>query len=92
MSNLTFGSYDVETRKIGEETFVSCKGVIGTLSQLENWLDNHKSEPFKKFHFGMGSKLSEIVIDGDYVKIACLQEDYSSFRKKVSLLKNNKNG
>lgn len=81
---ITFGGYPVEYRTIGDECFVSCKGVVGTMSQLERWLDNHLSDPYTKFYFGRGDKLSEIVRDGDDVKIACLRENYSKFVTKLT--------
>jgi hypothetical protein len=91
MPDLTFGDYPVTTKNLGSDVLINCKGVTGTLSQLTAWLDNHANDPYAKFQFGMGSKISDIIIDGTNVKIACLQEDYSTFKKKISILKKQNN-
>lgn len=90
MSEMTFGGYPVRTRKISNsETLVNCKGVTGTLSQLVTWLENHRPSDLNTYYFGVKSKQSEIKLDGQTIKIACLEEDYKSFKSKIIKLKLN---
>lgn len=86
--DLSFGEHpvDIDHDLDSGITVLTCKGVTGTLDQLENWLYNHYRDNLTKYYFGVGSKLSEIVRDGDKVKIACLQEDYVEFKLKLNRL------
>jgi hypothetical protein len=84
ITNVFFGGYPVSISFIGEEVLVTCKGVTGTLEQLDYWLQQHRKNNFEKFYFGYGGKLSEIVRDGEEVKIACLSENYQSFKLKLN--------
>lgn len=86
----TFGGYPVIIESHLQYTLVKCKGVTGELSQLERWYKGHGKDDFAKFYFGFGDKLSEIVITPfNTVKIACLEEDYNSFKNKVKQLISN---
>jgi hypothetical protein len=84
-TDVTFGGYPVELSFIGNNTLVTCKGVTGTIDQLDYWLHNHNKNNFEKFYFGIGDKLSEIVRNKDNdVEIACLKEDYFGFKLKLN--------
>jgi hypothetical protein len=82
----TFGGYPVTIQESNIGVLVACKGVVGTLDQLEYWLFNHVRSPYEKFTFGEGAKEAEIVRDGNLVKIACLQEEYVGFKLKLNNL------
>lgn len=85
LTETTFGGHPVSLEDYEGVTVVSCKGVIGTLDQLDYWLHNHKRTSTETFYFGVGEKRSEIVLQPDnMVKIACLQEDYFSFKLKLN--------
>jgi hypothetical protein len=86
--DLTFGGYPAEINHVSDidMTTITCKEVTGTLAQLEDWLFNHYKDPYTKYYFGAGVKRSEIVRDGNKVKIACLQEDYVEFKLKINRL------
>jgi hypothetical protein len=86
--DLSFGGYpvDVDHDLDTDVTIVTCKGVTGTVGQLENWLYNHYKDTLTTYYFGIGDKLSEIVRDGNEVKIACLKENYVEFKLKLNRL------
>lgn len=84
ITNVTFGEYPVYVSSVNNEILVTCKGVTGTLEQLDYWLQNHRKNNFEKFYFGYGGKHSEIVRDGEEIKIACLSENYHSFKLKLN--------
>lgn len=86
MSEPSFGGHPVETTFFEDETVVTCKGISGTVTQLDHWLHNHKKNGLDKFYFGVGDKISEIEIEpvSNMVKIACLKEDYFSFKMKLN--------
>ena len=83
-TDVTFGGYPVLILEESGVTLVSCKGVTGTLGQLEDWLHNHKKMGIIKWYFSYADKRSEIVVDGERVKIACLEEDYNEFKVKLN--------
>ncbi len=83
--DFTFGGYPIEEWHLnGDHMAITVKGLTGTVDQLEDWLFHHYSDPYRKYYFGLGDKLSEIVRDGDQVKIACLKEDYVGFKLKLN--------
>src|SRR5689334_1298129 len=83
-TDVTFGGYPVSILEEAGITLVSCKGVTGTLGQMEDWLYNHKKMFITKWYFGYADKRSEIIVDGDKVKIACLEENYQEFISKLN--------
>lgn len=83
-TDVTFGNYPVLILQEKGVTLVSCKGVTGTLGQLEDWLHNHKNMSVVRWYFGYADKRSEIIVDGERIKIACLEEDYKQFTKKLN--------
>jgi hypothetical protein len=84
--DIGFGGYPVKMMhdSISGTTIITCKEVTGTLGQLEDWLFNHYKDPYTKYYFGYGDKRSEIVRDGEDVKIACLKENYLEFKLKLN--------
>ena len=86
---LMFGGYPVQFHYGYENKdiiMVTCKGVTGSLDQLEDWLFNHIRNPYQPYYFGYGEKRGEIVRDGELVKIACLSEEYVGFKIKLNKL------
>ena len=86
LDDFTFGGYPIDVDHDLESgvTIVTCKEVSGTLDQLEDWLRNHHKDNYSKYYFGVGEKRSEIVRDGEMVKIACLKEEYVEFKIKLN--------
>jgi hypothetical protein len=85
---LTFCNFPVEMELVGDEVYVSCKGVTGTLTQAELYLDNEKG---KKFYFGE-SRIRNY--PDKMVKIDCLIDTRVKFLqiyKEAKKLKNEHN-
>lgn len=83
--DFTFGGYPIETFHLTQYgVAITVKGVTGTVDQLEHWLRNHYKDPYAKYYFGFGEKRSEIVRDGELIKIACLSENYVEFKLKLN--------
>jgi hypothetical protein len=83
-TGVTFGGHPVLVLEESGVTFVSCKDVTGTLGQLEDWLHNHKTMYVTKWYFSYADKKSEIIVDGDKIKIACLEDNYKEFVPKLN--------
>lgn len=83
-TDVTFGDHPVFILEESGVTLVSCKGVTGTLGQMEDWLRHHKTTFATKYYFGYADKKSEIVLDSGMVKIACLEENYEEFKTKLN--------
>lgn len=80
----TFGGHPVFRRFVHGKPYFKCKKVIGSLDQLKDWNSNHKSQNFREFLFG--EEKIELNPLTNMIKIACLEEDYFSFKFKVSNL------
>lgn len=72
---LTFNGYPVSLELIDGEVYVTCKGVTGSLTQAEKYLDNEKG---KKFYFGE-SRIRNY--PDKMVKIDCLIDTFENFYK-----------
>jgi len=70
---LTFGGFPVEMELIDDEVYVTCKGVTGSLTQAEKYLENKKGE---KFYFGE-SRIRNY--PNKMVKIDCLIDSLENF-------------
>lgn len=84
LTDATFGGHPVEVDIFDGEVLVTCKGVTGTLDQMDHWLHNHYRDNFQKYYFGVGDKMSEIIRDGERVKIACLEDEYLDFKIRLN--------
>jgi len=72
----TFGEYPVSFVKNDGEVYITCKGVTGTLTQLENHLINHKK--YKRF----GE--SKITYKDSKVHIDCLSDTEEKFNNLIN--------
>jgi hypothetical protein len=68
-SEITFGNYPVEFSIKDDEVYISCKGVVGTLSQVEGFI----KDKFKKLRHYFGKSKIRHWHKG-LVKIDCLED------------------
>ena len=80
MDNYTFGGYPIEVEVIGDDAILTCKGVIGKLSEIEAFL---KKSNYPSNIYPFGDKCLIEAEDNDYVRIACLRESRAATKKMV---------
>lgn len=82
---ITFNGHPVTMDLIDDEVYITCKGVVGTLSQAKEYIENKKHG---KFYFGEARIRN---YPDKKVKIDCLIDDYSKILqiyKQAKQLKN----
>jgi len=72
-NQLTFGDYPVYMEVIGEEVFITCKGITGTLTQGHKFLNKEKKT---RYYFGVCRIRS---YPNKIVKIDCLEDTLTQF-------------
>lgn len=83
--NYTFNGFPVTMQYLDGEVYVTCKGVVGTLSQADKFMENKKNE---KFYFGE-SRIRRY--PDKMIKIDCLYDKYSKFVEIYNRAKELKN-
>lgn len=78
---IEFGGYPVETRVVGGEVIIRCKQVIGTLSQVEDFMEG------RSFKFGIRGTTTYISDDGVWAKIGCLKDTSENFKLLYNKIK-----
>lgn len=66
---LTFGGYPVDFKVVNGEVYITCKGVTGTLTQVQAFLSDKQMRKQHKF----GKSIIK-PIRGKMVKIDCLRD------------------
>jgi hypothetical protein len=81
ISDLSFAGYPVEIRIVKDEVIIRCKQVIGTLSQVEDFMEG------RSFKFGIRGTTTYISDDGVWAKIGCLRDTSENFNKLYKKIK-----
>lgn len=83
--NLTFGGYPVEFKVVDNEVYITCKGVTGTLTQVNNFFKGRGTN-----HMFGQSKIRSW--RDKMIKIDCLQDTRSQMKYLQTHAKQLKNG
>lgn len=86
MNDLKFAGYPITLEQINDEIFINCKGLTGTLSQVEEFLSDINN---KRHYFGK-AKIRRW--RNAQIRIDCLIDDYSQFIYLYEQVKQFKNG
>lgn len=82
---LTFGGFPVEFERRDDEVYVHCKGVVGTLSQAEEFINDKLN---RRHYFGT-SKIRNW--RNNQIRIDCLQDSRNKFNEILNKAKQFKN-
>jgi hypothetical protein len=87
MKDLSFAGYPVTMELIGDEVYVTCKGVTGTLTQARGFISNSKSGIIHYFGVAKIKRGKEKTVNID-----CLNDTMKKFINIYKQAKHLKNG